>query len=159
MRQELKDEFEGEELKRRLEQLTEEYKYYLRRIAEDVEFAMRAAAEYSGQFGLESVIENLFGIKASLGDNFSMDSVDSIISIVKDFIMRIGQIAREFLLEHLEQSASFSTDEDKRIAFINHVKNNTNVSFSPVKICVLDNKVQIPFICRLPTMGNASQYP
>ena len=112
MRQELKAGFDGDELKIRLEQLAESYQNALRQLSITVYATIRTFAFYDGQEGVESTIEAFFGVRPSLSDNFSSDSIAN---IFRDFVMKMGQQAREFILE------DGSTER-----FIHHLINSTN---------------------------------
>lgn len=115
MRHELKAEFRGEELKKRLSQLTEDFESVLERIAQHVRSVIITAAFYRGQEGVEDVLYEMFGIRPSLGENFSFDSAVSFADKMFHFVTQMGQLVRQFILEH-------GTTE----GFINHIMNNTN---------------------------------
>ena len=123
IRQELKAELEGEELQWRLKKLSEDFENELQRAATSMRYAIITAAFYGGREAVEDVFYQYFGIRPSLGNNFTFDSADSLANTIRDFIIQIGLIVRQFVLEH---GSTFSTGEELSLAFVNHIKNNTN---------------------------------
>jgi len=144
IREELKASYTGEALEEKLNQLALDFDELIASIAEGAESLIRLGAHRYGEEGVEAALEHLLGMRmnSAFWDNQSFeDSVNSIVSIVRNFIMQMGQLARQFAYE----GNTSSNAEENRNNFADFVKRNKEEIEGMSSLFLPNDLASIPF--------------